>query len=267
MLDFGQREIMPMAEETTAHFIFRRKRELTSQIAALRGQLTPKEAELEQLVQMERHLGMPAELAIQALPPQNSNATTDYVTPLKAFLDSSGSETRDDQYSKYQSMTIKELAIQALLDHFPTGASLALLRDFIRDAYRRVIEPSSLRPQMHRLKADGILIHDPANDLWNLKPRQRVRYTIFPASRAAIKELQDDEPVLDAEGNPLDPSDPEYLTRLAESLAWKDEDEEIKPPEPDQKTKEASKKSTKEGLDKITALMMKKKRADGFLDD
>lgn len=36
-----------MAEETTAQFLGRRERELIAQVAALKGQLAPKEAELE----------------------------------------------------------------------------------------------------------------------------------------------------------------------------------------------------------------------------
>ena len=61
-------------------------------------------------------------------------------------------------------MTIKKLVIQALLDHLKMGANAALMRDFIRDAYGRKIEPSSLRPQLHRLKADGVLTHDSSTD-------------------------------------------------------------------------------------------------------
>jgi hypothetical protein len=198
---------MPMAEETTAEFLRKRQRELASQISALKGQLAPKEAELAQINQMMMLLEAPPNLLLTPLPQQNSNAPVNYYDALKPFLPADNEQlapiyrTEGLQLPRspsttrsYEQMTIKELVIQALLDHFPTGTNLALLRDFIRDAYRRTIEPSSLRPQMHRLKADRVLFHDPASDLWNLDPRKRALYRMYdhPTSRAAMKELQDE---------------------------------------------------------------------------
>ena len=100
-------------------------------------------------------------------------------------------------------MTIKELVIQALLDHFPNGGSSQDIRDFIRDAYRRVIPPSSLRPQLHRLKVDQILGQDPSTDTWNFQDgKRKALYAMYdhPTSRRAMRELQD-EPVAD-DANP-----------------------------------------------------------------
>src|SRR5205807_5350620 len=89
---------------------------------------------------------------------------------------------------RYQTMTQKELVVQAILDNFKNGGTAAEIRDFIRDAYGIVIAPSSLRPQMHRLKADGVLTHDPSTDTWNLVPDKRVGYALYdhPTSRAAM---------------------------------------------------------------------------------
>jgi hypothetical protein len=227
-----------MAEETTYQFLARRERELTAQVAALRGQLGPKEAELAELRRLKasttiagsalsgliagtEHVGGSAQSALSELirsnpnPLENlgvaspesplealgvtpsSNALTDLVTSPHA-RNLGRHKTTDAMpptlMARFAAMTIKELVIQALLDHFPNGGTAAQIRDFMRDAYQRVIEPSSVRPQMHRLKADNVLMHDPATDIWNLYPKKRMAYTMFnhPTSRAAMEELQDD---------------------------------------------------------------------------
>jgi hypothetical protein len=99
-------------------------------------------------------------------------------------------------HSTYATRTIKELVVQALLDHFTNGASAADIRDFIRSAYGKTIEPSSLRPQLHRLKADNVLTHDTSWDGWNLTPNKRRSFKLYdhPTSRRVMKELQDDPP-------------------------------------------------------------------------
>lgn len=174
-----------MADETAYALLQWRKRELTAQIAAIKGQLAPKEAEL---VQIEKAL------TILEPPP-------DYVSPeaaLKSFLDntSGAADAKRSIDPKYANMTIKELVIQALIDHFPKGGTMMEIRDFIRLGYGRTIEPSSLRPQMHRLKAAGILGQDPSTDTWNFRDGKRSLYAMYdhPTSRAAMKELKDDPP-------------------------------------------------------------------------
>ena len=75
--------------------------------------------------------------------------------------------------ARYAHMTIKQMVVQALFDHFPVGATAAQIREYIKDGYGRAVEPASLRPQMHRLKADRVLIHNPEGDLWDLPPAVR----------------------------------------------------------------------------------------------
>lgn len=74
------------------------------------------------------------------------------------------------------------------------------IRNFIHDAYGVVIVPSSLRPQMHRLKADGILGQDPTTDTWNFRDGKRQIYKMYnhPTSRKAMKELHDEPMGFDA---------------------------------------------------------------------
>ena len=228
-----------MAEETTTQFLYRRHRELLAQISALKGQLEPKEAELMQIAQTLKMLGL-------LEPPPNPTNYTDAFRPFLAAGNYLEQHAASDQmmrenlakldeikvgYAQYLKMTIKELVIQALLDHFPEGATITLIREFIREGYGRAIEQSSLRPQMHRLKADGVLIFRPENETWNLDQRKRGLYAMYnhPTSRAAMKELQDDEIS-------------------------------------DQEAEEAPKKSPNKGLEKLKEMMEKKKKTDGFLE-
>jgi len=182
-----------LREETTNQFLDRREKELVAQIAALRGQLSPKEAELSQIQRMRASLTiaggnvLTSHNALAAVVTPNSSANVAYNNALVSVI---GGQSAPP----YPTMTIKELTIQALLDHFPNGGTAAEIRDFIRDAYRRTVEPSSLRPQMHRLKAAGSLVHDASTDTWNLDPRKRQLYTMYdhPTSRRGMPELQDD---------------------------------------------------------------------------
>ena len=198
-----------MAEENLYEFLIRRERELEHQISALRGQielmrgnLAQRVLELEQIKNFRASKPSPVD---GAFPWTNSNATFGNAVDVPALAalaaqNATGSfETllalKAAETAHYQKMTIKELVIQALIDHFPNGGTANNIRDFIHNGYGRTIEPASLRPQMHRLKADMILTLD-ANDVWNLDPRKRVLYGMYnhPTSRAAMKELQTDEP-------------------------------------------------------------------------
>jgi hypothetical protein len=132
---------------------------------------------------------------------------------MAAFQDSLA-PLRDPKYAK---MTIKELVIQALIDHFPNGGTLTEIRNFIQLGYGRAIEPASLRPQMHRLKADEILFQ--VGDVWNLNTAKRQIYMRYdhPTSRAAMKELKDEpeqrnyaQELRDQFGSTFDPDHPDF---------------------------------------------------------
>ena len=177
-----------MADESVAHFLGRREQELIAQIKALKGQLAPLEAELAQVQTMRSFLPGGA----NSLEPSDNVATE-----AAKFLRQFAHDEAKGAFSltgKYVQMTIKELVVQALLDGFPDGTTAAKIRDFIRDAYRRPIEPSSLRPQMHRLKEDGRLVYDQATEKWRLPPAARRQYALYdhPTSRQAMRELKDD---------------------------------------------------------------------------
>jgi hypothetical protein len=207
----------PPANETLEQFLDRREKELLARVSALRGQLNPAEAELAQIQQMKAAISMSAAHPLGAnllLPQRNHNSLMEpalgvvRAADLSAISDLNGfsplSTSTGVGYStlsavnpRFATATIKELVIQALLDGFPHGGTMMDIRNFIRAGYGREIQPSSLRPQMHRLKADGVLGQDTSTDTWNFTDaRKRQLYAMYdhPTSRRAMKELQADEP-------------------------------------------------------------------------
>jgi hypothetical protein len=201
----------PFLEETTIQFLDRRERELTAQISALNGQLAPKEAELLQIKRVRAALNLVTDLSksmsSEAEPTANQQtASFNYEAALTRVI---GGRSMPG----YQAMTIKELLIQALLDHFPLGGTAAAIREFIKDAYGKGIEPNSMRTQMHRLKVDKILQHDATKDIWDFATGKRALYDTYrqvPPAKA-MPELRDDNPEDDA------------LLRAAAAMAWRDE--------------------------------------------
>jgi hypothetical protein len=139
------------SEETLRDFLARRERELTHQIAALQGQIAPKELELAEIKQ-----------ALAALP---LNISYSAQVALEAASLDIGGPTYTPSIGPHQlplglqfgTMTIKELVLQALSDQFPDGATAAQIREFVRDAYGRAIDQNSLRPQLARMKDEGML--------------------------------------------------------------------------------------------------------------
>jgi hypothetical protein len=208
------------SEETTSQFLVRRERELLAQASALRGMLGPLEEELADIQKAKNALAgkfeIPADAAQDlgdALAKLGSIATKTERFDLAAEVNSLAElfSPSNALRNLRGNMTIKQMVVQALIDHFPKGGSSAQIRDYIRNAYGRAIDPGSLRPQMHRLKADSILFHEPTSDTWNLTDHARgsFLFSIPPTSRRTMKELQDGP-------------DDEQLLRWAEQNAWRE---------------------------------------------
>jgi hypothetical protein len=195
-----------MENETTRDFLDRRERELTQQVSALQGQVSAlqgqiedRKAEIEDIQRARAALG-PRVHEIAASFHGSGALNADVV--VRSIADRQQQQvaamasgiTEPVLPRHYDMMTIKELAVQALLDHFRKGGTAAEIRDFIKNAYGRTIEPSSLRPQLHRLKSDNVLVHDPAFDNWNLTVEKRRLYLQYnhPSSRKGMKELRDE---------------------------------------------------------------------------
>lgn len=198
-------------EENLFAFLNRREQELTHKASALRSQLEFVENELAYVkkakaatvisasadqqipapTQSASFLGVGAVGAAAALQPEVTAALQPKVTP------------------SFAEMTIKQLVVQALLDHYHGGATLADLRKFIHNAYERSIEQSSLRPQMHRLKAQGIVDYFPRTETWNLRMEKRTHYALaklqHPISGVVDAELlaRDEEPETEKSDQPV----------------------------------------------------------------
>jgi hypothetical protein len=59
--------------------------------------------------------------------------------------------------AQYEKLTMKQLVVKVLREHFPQGATTRQMVDFFRDAWGRNIERPNLSPQLSRLHQDGIL--------------------------------------------------------------------------------------------------------------
>jgi hypothetical protein len=186
-----------MAEETIEQFLDRRERDLIAKATALRSQLAPVEAELIKIQRARASLPPRSGLVLKS--PQfaeqtnvlRSTSLSDLVDPQTA---SSLASISDLVASTFATRSIKDLIIQALLDAYPNGATIADLRHFIHNGYGREIGLGSLRTQIHRLKHAGILQQEQYSDLWNFQTGKRALYSRFdhPSSRKSDVLLQDD---------------------------------------------------------------------------
>jgi DNA-binding transcriptional ArsR family regulator len=157
-----------MAGPKLADYLEIRERELESQVSNVRGQLAPLEAELAQvrkirsLIADARAAGLD-DLASDALlpdPPAQSplEQVAQAIQPaVSQLLAAAQAET----------LTIKEMILRALRDHFENGASPTELRDYMRAAFGKEVDRNSISPQLARLREEGMV--DMLNDgKWKL---------------------------------------------------------------------------------------------------
>jgi hypothetical protein len=182
-------------DETLREFIERRERELVQQIRALRSQLATKETELVEVRRTKGTLGVPNVPAVpppkEAVKPTHSRRVADADCVMLA---------QKIKHASNPSLTIKELIIRAFLDQFREGGKPGEIGKHIHRSYGRRVESGSIRPNLARLRFDG-LIRQGVGTIWILDPY--------------VADLM--RPVYDA------PNDEDYLMQLAASLAWRDE--------------------------------------------
>jgi hypothetical protein len=169
-------------EENVFQLLNRREQELTHQISALRGQIEAKENELAYVKKAKAATAISVSVGNREIPP-----LTQSILPHATAI--------PDLVRRFDNLTIKQLVVQALLDHYMGGATSADLREFIHNAYARSVEASSLRPQLHRLKAQGILDYFPGTETWNLRVEKRDHYThaLLSGALGVKAELASDE--------------------------------------------------------------------------
>jgi hypothetical protein len=156
----------PDCEENVRDLLDRRERELMHQIellqselAALRNDLTPKEVELIEVRRAKAALGMTTGNEfpnIANLPRRSENQSRHYGVDRESACRSLAATMRE---TPHHSLKIKELLVLAFVEHFQTsGAAPADLKAQILTSYGREIDPGSIRPNLGRLRENGIVM-------------------------------------------------------------------------------------------------------------
>lgn len=151
--------------DTVYEFLERRERELTHELAGLRGEVDVREKELAHVRSARRQIdllgandaadfGKPKQISIEGV------SAKGIAGEIKASV---GHEIKKAD-AQYDHLTIKELILKAMDDHFHNGATAIELREFIKNAYGRDIDRASLTPQMSRLRDEGILEYLPRSE-------------------------------------------------------------------------------------------------------
>jgi hypothetical protein len=99
----------------------------------------------------------------------------------------------------YEALTLKQLAIRALRDHFADGATTHQLLVHFERAYGRRVERPSLSPQLSRLKDDREIVLD--GRLWKLAEPDQKRNE--PPAREAGGSLVSDDGVSAPRSSPV----------------------------------------------------------------
>jgi len=186
----------PPAEENLQHYLDRRERVLTEEVRSLRTQLTPKETELVLVRRAKAALGLPTAFDVLGGPPYDPGGAIDQQLSRERTLQSFADTLKNTPTS---TMKIKELIARAFVDHLHQGATPAELGSTLQKEYGREIDPGSIRPNLQRLKDDGILMRD-AGSRWRLDPA--AASVIVPRYR----------------------SDDEWILEAARKLAWREDD-------------------------------------------
>lgn len=198
--------------ETLADFLKRRERELIQQTAALRGMLIPKEQELAAVHQAMQAVGVERSYA-DALRPFLDAPANPFLTagsaPTNPFLAAGSAPTNPflaagftappppwvtDKAAELKALadglTIKEMILRALNEHFHLGATPSELSDYMRTAYGREVDRNSISPQLARLREEGLVHNTNAlNGKWEIVLRGNLEASAAEIERKNINAL------------------------------------------------------------------------------
>lgn len=133
-------------------------------MSSVRDYLTQKETELAAQLDDLRRKREPLEAELADVRRARAALGPEPPTLLDALMGGTGPPE-----ASFAGWTLKQMAVRALQDHFPNGATANQLLEFFRTAYGRKIRRSSLSPQLSRLAAtDGIIVRD--GRVWKLAP-------------------------------------------------------------------------------------------------
>lgn len=185
----------PRTEENLRDYLERRERELMGRIASARAELASMEVELVEVRRAMGAIGVTDQRVAKEI--AEVTKTAGQIERQYAMYRELGLTLRD---SAVQNLKIKELIVKALLDHFPGGATPADIGTYIQVTYWRKVDPGSVRPNLARLRKDGILMRD-VGTRWMLVPQAA------QALRFHYKSVGEDDG---------------YMLAMAEAMAWKE---------------------------------------------
>jgi hypothetical protein len=176
--------------ETLYEYVQRREGELVAKIAATRGDLEALELELAHVKSARRQIGNLPDFGRTPLAEANEGRDhpLDAEPPVEVVVDPdavsgphvhshiaelSDADARSHTHrfilETKNPPTIKDLILKALWNGFrETGATQAQLRQFIRDAYGREVDRTSMSPQIARLRDEKLLKQKGGEDNWRL---------------------------------------------------------------------------------------------------
>jgi hypothetical protein len=185
------------SDESLRAFLDRREKQLTEDIAARHSELAPMEAELAEVRRAKGALGIPQVVHLSARSMAIAGGGLDSPLPLRsqeqahhevavqiaterhrqtAAVVTGALTLKEDadhfsghgvvSLSPYENLTMKQLIMKALTEHFQSGATAKQFREFFRDAWARDITRESLSPQLSRLRSDKIIDRD--GNVWFL---------------------------------------------------------------------------------------------------
>jgi hypothetical protein len=185
-------------------FLEEREKELTEELAERKRRQMPFEAELAEIHHAKEALARPngaLGIDIPEAAPSQRNKLRGYlesrerelraaVEELSAGLEELVNELAEVGQVKttigtsdspeavgvlYQSLSIGELVIKALKNHFPNGATIGELVAFFREKWGRDVDRPSLSPQLSRLYKRDVLGRIPSLPGWFLIPDEAGR--------------------------------------------------------------------------------------------
>jgi hypothetical protein len=191
------------SDESLRAFLDRREKQLTEDIAARHSELAPMEAELAEVRRAKGALGIPQVVQLSArsgsmataggggalsdspltlrsreqvdhkvavqIATERHRQTAAAVTGVMDLQQEGADHASGHGVvspSPYEHVTMKQLIMKALTEHFQSGATAKQFREFFRDAWARNIDRASLSPQLSRLRSDKII--DREGNIWFL---------------------------------------------------------------------------------------------------
>ena len=131
------------------------------------------------------------------------------------------------QYQAYQKLTMKELVVKVLSEHFHQGATTREMLDFFRDAWGRQIERTNLSPQISRLYQEGIIGRETGLKRWYLVPEERRGKHAYRVIRTCTDGVQRSYKVGEIVFLLPQEADPQYFELTGKPVTDPDPDDDL----------------------------------------